>query len=154
MKKGLVNGRRANMVSMTWNETDKRHKTIKKLYKGELKGGVEYSVPFPESVNVEIYKKDKKGKIIDRKIVPIPSVSSSLKIPETLRNHWNLPKTLNVVMIYVDLGFAYQRLTHVHPVGSDAIIQQKTFCITRDVCHNHSVLICMISASQCRLTDS
>ncbi len=72
-----------------------------------------YSVPCPESVNVEIYKKDKKGKITNRRLIPIESVSSSLKIPDALRNRWSLPKALNVVTIHVDLGFAYQRVISV-----------------------------------------
>ena len=76
-------------------------------------GSLLYSVPFPESVNVELYKKDKDGKKIDKKIVPIARVSIHLKIPESLRKIWKLSRTLRVLMINVDLGFAYQRLTCV-----------------------------------------
>ena len=118
VKKGLVNGRRATMVSLTWNETDKSHATIRKLYKGTLKGGVEYEVPLPESVNVEISKKDKEGNIIWSRLVPIQCISSGIKIPLGLQRRWKLTKHLNVRMIHIDLGFAYQRLIHIRrPVG-------------------------------------
>ena len=106
------------MVSMTWNETDKSHATIRKLYKGTLKGGVEYEVPLPESVNVEISKKDKEGNIIWSRLVPIQRIGSKIKIPLGLQRLWNLTKHLNVRMIHVDLGFAYQRIIHTRrPVG-------------------------------------
>ncbi len=54
VKKGLVNGRRANMVSMTWDETDMGNKTIKKLYRGKLKGGVEYRTFHLSRVNTHV----------------------------------------------------------------------------------------------------
>ena len=124
VKKGLVNGRQANMVSLTWSEANRAHPVVKKLYKGMLIGGEEYEVPFPESVNVEIYrkkknKKTKKRKIVWRRTVPIGSLATGIPIPTSLRDRWGLPEHLNVTLHHVDLAFAFRRITEVGigPVG-------------------------------------
>ena len=97
--RGLVNGARGTMFSITWNERDHDNDNVRAWYDGTLEGGKIYKVSSPYAITMKMKKTGD--------LFPVVRGTKDVDTPKWMRTWFNFAKKLKLKTHEIDLGFAF-----------------------------------------------